>query len=76
MEMNKNNIYHPTGNEQISIPTLFTDGRIENINFISMRHRGLIEIDGDSDQNPLLRPVLRVNGESFTGIWKWQREAY
>ncbi len=76
MKIRLDNIYLPTGNEQISIPTLHTDGRIENINFISMKHRGLIEIVGEMEHHPLFRPILRVNGNSFNEKLNWERESF
>lgn len=75
LHIKQNNIYLPTGNEQVSIPTLFTDGSIENINVISMRHRGLFELCGEQHK-PLIRPYIRVNGQPVTGLWTWEREAY
>jgi hypothetical protein len=70
-------IYLPTGNERISIPTLFTDGSIESINFISMRHRGLIEMIGNKEMSkPFIRPILSINGEQFKGKLEWERESY
>lgn len=74
MKITMDNIYLPTGNEQISIPTLYTDGRIEDINFLSMRYRGLIEIKGGD--TPLMTPVLRVNGREVVRDFSWEREAY
>jgi len=76
MKIHSDKIYMPTGNEQISIPTLYTDGRIESINFISMRHRGLIEIVGKSADYPLIQPILRVNQQQFQGKLTWQRALF
>ncbi|MDQ0338462.1 hypothetical protein J2S00_001246 [Caldalkalibacillus uzonensis] len=76
MKLRMTDIYIPTGNEQVSIPTLYTDGRIENINFISMKHRGLIEIAGHSGDCPLMQPVLRVDGQRISSSLYWEREAY
>lgn len=72
-----NQIYLPTGNEQVSIPTLFTDGRIENINFISMQYRGLVEIDGsETTHQALLKPVMKIDGKDVENTLTWQRESY
>jgi len=76
MKIDMKNAYIPTGNEQVSIPTLYTDGSIESFNFISMKHRGLIEITGDPHNNPLIKPVLKVNGEVFFGKLQWERDNY
>ncbi len=76
MKLKMKNIYLPTANEQISIPTLYTDGRIESINFISMRQRGLIEIVGDSEDKPLIKPLLRVNGKEVKADFEWERKSY
>ncbi|GAB6086562.1 glycoside hydrolase family 125 protein [Alkaliphilus crotonatoxidans] len=76
MKINLKDIYIPTGNEQISIPTLCSRGAIEGINFISMKHRGLMEITGESRDNPLIKPFLTVNGNGCHEVLQWQRSAY
>ena len=75
MKISLDDIYIPTGNEQISIPTLYTDGSIENFNFISMKHRGLIEVVGDKEK-PLMKPHLKIKGKDFKGEYKWERSSY
>lgn len=69
--------YIPTGNEMISLPKIneATAG-IEDFTYLSMRHKGLIEVRG-SDSMPLIQPFMRVNGQdiSLTGL-NWTREHY
>lgn len=76
MKIKMKDIYIPTGNEQVSIPTLYSNGDIESINFLSMRHRGLIEIDGDRPSNPLMSPILLINGERVQSKLEWERSSY
>lgn len=74
--MEQASFYLPTGNEWVSIPTLHSlDGRIESINFLSMRQRGLIEITGKAAR-PLMLPTLSINGQPFEGALTWEREVY
>lgn len=65
--------YYPTGNEYLSLPTINENCQVENINFLSMRHRGLIEICG----KPFLRPSIVIDGkeQNITNI-KWSRIDY
>lgn len=50
--------YLPTGNEMVSLPKLNQDtGGIEDITFLSMQYKGLIEIRGTED-TPLLSPFI------------------
>ncbi len=69
--------YLPTGNEYVSIPTLYSgNGAIESVNFLSMSSRGLIGITGSKDK-PLIKPYLRVNGqETQIKDLSWEREDY
>ncbi len=67
--MHKN--YFPSGNEYISLPTINEQAELESINFLSMKDRGLIEIEGD----PFLRPVIKVNETVFPlDQLLWQRQ--
>ncbi|WLD92599.1 glycoside hydrolase family 125 protein [Alkalihalobacillus sp. AL-G] len=69
----ENQRYLPTGNEWVSIPTLFTDGSIENINVLSMKYRGLLELCGSEDQ-PLLQPFVKLADERIKWNLTWERE--
>ncbi len=56
--------YIPTGNEMVSLPKINEHSAgIEDITFLSMRHKGLIEIRG-SEKAPLIHPFIQVNGET------------
>ncbi len=69
--MKKN--YYPTANEYIAIPTITSDGVIEQLNYLSMVDRGVIELTG----KPFLRPVIQVDGQPVPidqAEWTW--EAY
>ena len=65
-------LYFPTGNEYVSLPTVRPDGRIESVNVLSMEARGLLEFSG----NPFIAPSIGVEGKpldvkatsSLTGI--------
>ena len=70
-----NDMYLPTGNEQLAIPTLFTDGSIENINVLSMKHRGILEVCGSKDK-PLLSPFVKRNDCIIEWDLDWEREDY
>src|SRR5512137_189539 len=52
-------LYVPTGNEYVSLPTVRADGCIESINVLSMQARGLLEFAGD----PLIAPRIGVEGQ-------------
>ncbi len=54
--------YIPTGNEMISIPCIRErDASILGITFLHMGYKGLIEIKGEDDLIPLLRPFISIN---------------
>ena len=69
--------YLPTGNEMISLPKIneLTAG-IEDFTYLSMQHKGLIEVRG-SDVMPLIQPFVIINGKKMplTNL-KWHRELY
>lgn len=69
--------YIPTGNEVISLPKIneATAG-IEDFTYLSMRHKGLIEVRG-SNSMPLIQPFVILNGQELplTGL-KWTREHF
>lgn len=68
-------MYIPTGNEQVSIPTLSQDGGIENINVMSMHYRGLIEFCG-SQASPFMQPYVINQGSKVEWELQWNREDY
>lgn len=71
------NRYLPTGNEMISLPKINeTTAGIEDFTYLSMQHKGLIEVRG-SDSMPLIQPFVIVNGKDIplTDL-KWTREHY
>lgn len=54
--------YLPTGNEMISLPKLNADtSAIEDLTFLSMQQRGMIELCGTEDE-PLMQPFLTIDG--------------
>lgn len=69
------NRYIPTGNERISLPKIneATAG-IEDFTYLSMQHKGLIEVRG-SENTPLIRPFLTIGGKELplTRL-HWRRE--
>ena len=58
----------PTGNDWLSLPTIrAADGAIKDINVISMRYRGLVEMAGPVDpathaEKPLMAPFVEIDG--------------
>ncbi len=53
----------PTGNEWISLPTIrASDGALVNFNVLSMRDRGLLQVEGDSG-SPVLQPYFTADGQ-------------
>ena len=69
--------YLPTGNETISLPKIneLTAG-IEDFTYLSMQHKGLIEVRG-SNSKPFIQPFIVINGKEtpLTNL-KWHRERY
>ncbi len=57
--------YIPTGNEMISLPKIneLTAG-IEDFTYLSMQHKGLIEVRG-AECEPLIRPYICANGQEL-----------
>lgn len=69
--------YLPTGNEQISLPKIneLTAG-IEDFTYLSMQHKGLIEVRG-SESMPLMQPFVIINGkEAPLTNFHWHRDRY
>ncbi len=53
----------PTGNQWISLPDIrASDGALGTFNFLSMRHRGLLQVSGDKG-SPVLQPYFTVGGK-------------
>lgn len=71
------NRYIPTGNERISLPKINeTTGGIEDFTYLSMQHKGLIEVRG-SEQTPLIQPFLSRGGEAVPlESLQWRREHF
>ena len=69
--------YLPTGNEMVSLPKIneLTAG-IEDLTFLSMQHKGMIEVRGGSD-TPLIQPFIRI-GETELPLTdlQWSRDSY
>ena len=66
--------YLPAGNEQISLPGLNDRGGIESLTFLTMAHRGMLELHG-GDSEPLMRPFVEVDGaEAELRDFEWRRE--
>ena len=69
------NQYIPTGNEMISLPKINEDtAGIEDFTYLSMQHKGLIEVRG-SENTPLIQPFVVIDGEA-TPLTEliWNRE--
>lgn len=69
--------YYVTGNEYVSLPTIREeDAALEGISFLHMGAKGMLELRG-SDTEPLLRPVVSVDGEELPiEDLKWERLHY
>ncbi len=69
--------YLPTGNEMISLPKIneYTAG-IEDFTFLSMQHKGMIEVRG-SQEIPLILPFVEIDGQHVTLTeMQWSRDHY
>lgn len=69
--------YLPTGNERISLPKINekTAG-IEDFTYLSMQHKGLIEVRG-SETAPLIMPFVQTGDTELPlADMKWSREQY
>ena len=69
--------YLPTGNEMISLPKLNADtAAIEDLTFLSMQQRGMIELCGTEDE-PLMQPFLTIDGAELPmQDLSWSREHF
>ena len=53
----------PTGNQWISLPDIrANDGALGTFNFLSMHHRGLLQVSGEKG-GPVLQPYFTVDGK-------------
>ena len=53
----------PTGNQWISLPDIrASDGALGTFNFLSMHHRGLLQVSGEKG-GPVLQPYFTVDGK-------------
>ena len=69
--------YLPTGNEMISLPKINEEtAGIEDFTYLSMQHKGLIEVRG-SETSPLIQPFILLDGQeaALTDI-QWSREHF
>lgn len=69
--------YIPTGNEMVSLPKIneLTAG-IEDITFLSMLQKGMIEVRGTLD-DPLMQPFVSANGSELAlSEMNWSREHF
>ena len=69
--------YIPTGNEMISLPKINENtAGIEDFTYLSMQHKGLIEVRG-SKKIPLIVPFIQVGEEeSPLTQMQWCRDHY
>ena len=69
--------YLPTGNAFLSLPKINekTAG-IEDLTFLSMQHKGMIEIRG-GEELPLARPFLQADGHPLPLTqMQWSRDSF
>lgn len=67
--------YLPVGNDFVSLPKLNErTGGIEDLTFLYMAAKGLIELCGSADM-PLMQPFVRLPGQAqaLPGTLQWQR---
>lgn len=71
------NRYLPTGNEMISLPKIMeSTAGIEDLTYLSMQHKGLIQVRGREDM-PLIQPFICIGDEEIAlSHMKWSREHY
>lgn len=67
----------PTGNKMISLPKINENtAEIEAFTYLSMQHKGLIEIKGSDDMH-LIQPFIRIGEEEIPlSDMKWTRKHY
>ena len=63
-------MYQITGNEYISLPQIReSDGAVENLTFLYMNAKGMIEMTGDP---ALIRPYIRIGGKELSFQPEWE----
>lgn len=69
--------YLPTGNEVVSLPKINEiTASIEDFTFLSMQHKGMIEVRG-SRKVPLIQPFIKISDvEVPLNNMNWTREHY
>ena len=69
--------YLPTGNEMISLPKINQQtAGIEDFTYLSMQHKGLIEIRG-TDTVPLMEPFFFIEDQQVRlSCLNWSREYF
>lgn len=69
--------YLPTGNERISLPKINeSTAGIEDFTFLSMQHKGMVEVRG-SKTAPLIQPFVVLDGQEISlSELTWRREQY
>lgn len=64
--MSKKPKYIPTGNQYISLPEIReNDAAIMGFSFLHMGYKGMIEVRGDDEKAPLLKPYVFCNGQNI-----------
>ena len=66
--------YLPTGSELLSLPRVNEkNGAVEDLGFLHMGSRGLIELRG-GEAEPLMRPFVELDGaEAGLSDFEWER---
>ena len=69
--------YLPTGNAFLSLPKINEQtAGIEDLTFLSMQHKGMIEIRG-GEELPLIRPFLQADGHRLPLTqMQWSRDSF
>ena len=69
--------YLPTGNAFLSLPKMNEQtAGIEDLTFLSMQHKGMIEIRG-GEELPLIRPFLQADGHRLPLTqMQWSRDSF
>ncbi len=65
--------FHPTGNLRVALPEIDNTGRCHSLNVLSDGQRGIVSAEG-SAADPLLQPVVLVNGVPQEPELTWERE--
>ena len=70
--------YIPTGNEMISIPAIREkDAAVMGVTILHMGLKGMLEIRGEDEKNPFLKPFIAINGiEEPLSDLSWEKLNY